>query len=151
MLLGNRFGIEEGSTCRALIACCNADGEEATYDVIYESNPYELVEDEALPATRISLLEDFECSADGDAVVPTAMLAKERGNKLFQVKDYDAAREQYSKALHMSTPRAPTIGSRVVVLNRLGEYVAGTVGNIEDCSVAVDVMGVPSAARTVYG
>lgn len=139
-------GAEEGVMCRAIVACCNEDD---TYDVIYNSNSYEQTEEGSVPRARVSALEDFEAGAeygpaaaavDSPVEEPTALELKERGNRLFQLKDYDAAREQYVCAQRSVAPQPPpTVGSRVVVLDKLGEYLPGTVCNAEGNSV-VDVI-----------
>lgn len=137
VLLERCHRAEEGASCRALIAYNNDDN---TFDIIYESNSYGLVEEGEVVARRIAPLETFELSSgkssDGDS---NALQEKERGNQLFQVKDFDAAGEYYRRALSMTAPSKPSVGSRVMVLNALGEYVTGTVCNA-DGGKTIDVI-----------
>jgi hypothetical protein len=145
--------------CRALIAYFN-EGEgkgEGSYDVVYEANPYGQAEEGTVAAARIAPLEDFEVllSAPTPTTVLTAvetfgnqelaqeltpLLAKERGNRLFQLRDYDAAKAQYARGLQLLTPPMASIGSRAIVLNKLGEFVSGTLSNVEEEKKCVDII-----------
>ena len=131
--------IEPGTSCRAIIACCEPTA--GSYDVIYDNNLYGVVEEENVMQDRIKPREDFEQDEYLESVLTlniscgtteTPLQGKERGNKLYQLKDYDAAKERYSSALKLLVPGSPSIGSRVLVLNSTGEFVAGTCSGCED-------------------
>ena len=95
---------------RAEISCVNGD---KTVDVIYRCRTTmgEIDEENNVHEDRCSLLLDWE--KDNDNV--DVLYLKDCGNKLFALKDYEAAVEWYQKGLENLGLPQPSVGCNVVV------------------------------------
>jgi len=69
----------------------------STIAIIYENNnTFDLTDEDNVDIKRISKLEDFELE---NVIIFNALNEKENGNKLFSLKDYNAAINRYKRSL----------------------------------------------------
>eukprot|EP00931_Biecheleriopsis_adriatica_P043901 TRINITY_DN25087_c0_g1_i1.p1 TRINITY_DN25087_c0_g1~~TRINITY_DN25087_c0_g1_i1.p1 ORF type:complete len:995 (+),score=301.30 TRINITY_DN25087_c0_g1_i1:71-3055(+) len=107
---------------RAMISFVDEDAN--TVDVLYpqpKGNEKEEVEEEGVPNKLVQALQDFEVSpssAQEESLFKVASAAKERGNQLFKLKDYEAAAEYYGSALAAFAARPVARGERVLVIQQ---------------------------------
>lgn len=131
-----------GRSRRALIECVN-DGE-GTVDIMYTASLGESLdgtEDEAVvPVASVQSLEGFEILPEGTREAALAAdfyvavrAAKEDGNQLFKIKDYDAAAQLYGLAVdELRHFKAPSPGSESwVLMNQGGALVLGSVRSVD--------------------
>jgi len=107
---------------RAMISFVDEDAN--TVDVFYPQPKgcEKEEEEEGVPAKVVQALQDFELQAPAeDSLFKTASAAKERGNQLFKLKDYEAAAELYSSALAAFAARPVTRGERVLMVEEKGD------------------------------
>eukprot|EP00435_Cladocopium_sp_Y103_P007138 s2146_g2.t1 len=85
---------------RAMISFVDEDAK--TVDVLYpKPSSMQEEEEEGVPIKYIQALEDFELSPGQaeDSVFKFGSAAKEKGNQLFKMKDFEAAAELYSSGI----------------------------------------------------
>ena len=104
---------------RAMITFVDEDAK--TVDVLYpkpSSSSKQEEEEEGVPIKYIQALEDFELSLGQmaeESVFKFASAAKEKGNLLFKMKDFDAAAELYSAGISKFASRNIQSGDQVLV------------------------------------
>jgi len=83
-------------------------------------------EEEGVPMKAVQKLFDFETKEVeppnfGAEFFKAASDVKEQGNRLFKVKDYEAAGERYTRALEAFKARPPSRGQQVLSIGETGE------------------------------
>ena len=126
-----RVTMEDGSaSCRGMVAYVNE--EDGTFDIVFLNNSLGKTEENRVERGRVQELCEFEYLRTHT----DANMLKENGNALFQMKDFDAAIEQYLKGLAIIAPHPPTIGARILVCFEdripVSGIVAGTDGSSFD-------------------
>lgn len=131
-------------TRRAMITFFDEDAK--TVDVLFPNargsgSKVREEEAEGLPQKNIQALEDFEfetTNGDGLSLFKAASAAKEQGNQLFKLKDYDAAAERYSAAIIAFAQSPLSRGQQVLHFQRdssssksSGQLVVTTVASID--------------------
>jgi len=105
-------------------------------------------EEETIPAAKVQPLEEFEIRSVTDRLHDfvedlhgAAAAAKENGNKLFKLKDYDAAAQLYGCAIdELRRFRTPKAGAECwVLMNHGGGLVLGSVRNVDAETAKADV------------
>jgi hypothetical protein len=98
----------DGKCCRkGYIACTNDDG---SCDIIYQRGT-DGDEESLVDASRIHQLQPFE----RENFCGSALDAKVFGNKLFELKDFEAAYEYYIRSHKIMQSSVVSVGKRVII------------------------------------
>lgn len=113
--------VKDGTSQRAIIACCNADESlDVIYDAKSDSRSDQSDEEFSVLPSRVASLILFELS---DHTIKLPLEMKDYGNALFKLMDYDAAIQYYKAGV------ASILSSRKV---RCVFISARTVREIDD-------------------
>mmetsp|Transcript_2487 Transcript_2487/g.7735 ORF Transcript_2487/g.7735 Transcript_2487/m.7735 type:complete len:322 (-) Transcript_2487:191-1156(-) len=124
-VVGRRVRVARGeATARAMISSVNDDG---SLDVVYEED------DEEGVVRSASALEPFE----EDEGEPEPRERKERGSRLFRLKDYGAAEAEYQACLAALRALWPLRVGSTVMVNSAGALRVGTASSVSEKSLDV--------------
>eukprot|EP00927_Polykrikos_kofoidii_P032486 TRINITY_DN27663_c0_g1_i2.p1 TRINITY_DN27663_c0_g1~~TRINITY_DN27663_c0_g1_i2.p1 ORF type:complete len:576 (+),score=130.64 TRINITY_DN27663_c0_g1_i2:114-1841(+) len=139
--VGKQVRVEMAGCCRRAVIDCIDEGDK-TVDVtccgMGDGTENTEQEEATVPFTAIRALEDFEVNSEDlhralmEDLYSGAALAKEHGNKLFKMKDYEAAAHLYGQAIdELYEFQEPQPGSDCwVLMNQGGALVLGSVRSV---------------------
>jgi molecular chaperone HtpG len=127
--------VKQDRSRRATISFVEED--DGTVDVMYSASPSGPEEEEGVPTKAVQALLDFELDSKADeqarfkeSLFKAASAAKEQGNALYKLMDFDAASERYSTIIAAFAARVPARGDEVLVAVD-GKLKVDTAGSVD--------------------
>jgi tetratricopeptide (TPR) repeat protein len=116
------------------------DDDAGTVDVMYASASGKEEEEEGIPVKSVQALLPFELTPKADeadlfkeSLWKAGSAAKEEGNQLYKLKDFDAASERYSAIINGFAHKARTAGQQVLAVTEENGKAFLKVDVVRDC------------------